>query len=67
MSINECHDGSCAGNPQDIHCQPGFAFTYNGSVKTIPITHILRSKVTNPGLNFLQPWSEFLESEDGEE
>ncbi|XP_064423585.1 polycomb protein suz12-B isoform X3 [Latimeria chalumnae] len=62
VSINECYDGSYAGNPQDIHRQPGFAFSRNGPVKRTPITHILvcRPKRTKPSL------SEFLESEDGE-
>lgn len=41
VSINECYDGSYAGNPQDIHRQPGFAFSRNGPVKRTPITHIL--------------------------
>ncbi|XP_072415035.1 polycomb protein suz12-like isoform X2 [Chiloscyllium punctatum] len=62
VSINECYDGSYAGNPQDIHSQPGFAFSRNGPVKRTPVTHILvcRPKRTKPSL------SEFLESEDGE-
>ncbi|XP_071987652.1 polycomb protein SUZ12 [Engystomops pustulosus] len=62
VSINECYDGSYAGNPQDIHRQPGFAFSRNGPVKRTPITHILvcRPKRTKGGM------SEFYESEDGE-
>uniref|UniRef100_A0A3B5MA01 Polycomb protein VEFS-Box domain-containing protein n=1 Tax=Xiphophorus couchianus TaxID=32473 RepID=A0A3B5MA01_9TELE len=62
VSINECYDGSYVGNPQDIHSQPGFAFSRNGPVKRTPVTHILvsRPKRTKPSL------SEFLESEDGE-
>uniref|UniRef100_A0A8D0L3W5 SUZ12 polycomb repressive complex 2 subunit n=1 Tax=Sphenodon punctatus TaxID=8508 RepID=A0A8D0L3W5_SPHPU len=62
VSINECYDGSYAGNPQDIHRQPGFAFSRNGPVKRTPITHILvcRPKRTKESM------SEFLESEDGE-
>ncbi|XP_026209841.1 polycomb protein suz12-B-like isoform X1 [Anabas testudineus] len=62
VSINECYDGSYAGNPQDIHSQPGFAFSRNGPVKRTAVTHILvcRPKRTKPSL------SEFLESEDGE-
>ncbi|KAM9001995.1 polycomb protein SUZ12 [Sarcophilus harrisii] len=62
VSINECYDGSYAGNPQDIHRQPGFAFSRNGPVKRTPITHILvcRPKRTKASM------SEFLESEDGE-
>ncbi|XP_029014996.1 polycomb protein suz12-B-like [Betta splendens] len=62
VSINECYDGSYAGNPQDIHNQPGFAFSRNGPVKRTAVTHVLvcRPKRTKPSL------SEFLESEDGE-
>ncbi|XP_064180275.1 polycomb protein suz12-B isoform X2 [Anguilla rostrata] len=62
VSINECYDGSYVGNPQDIHSQPGFAFSRNGPVKRTTVTHILvcRPKRTKPSL------SEFLESEDGE-
>ncbi|XP_037114183.1 polycomb protein suz12-B isoform X2 [Syngnathus acus] len=62
VSINECYDGSYVGNPQDIHSQPGFAFSRNGPVKRTAVTHILvcRPKRTKPSL------SEFLELEDGE-
>ncbi|KAM3597307.1 uncharacterized protein V6R79_002855 [Siganus canaliculatus] len=62
VSINESYDGSYAGNPQDIHSQPGFAFSRNGPVKRTSVTHILtcRPKRTKASL------SEFLESEDGE-
>ncbi|KAI1896770.1 hypothetical protein AGOR_G00098240 [Albula goreensis] len=62
VSINECYDGSYVGNPQDIHSQPGFAFSRNGPVKRTAVTHILvcRPKRMKPSL------SEFLESEDGE-
>lgn len=41
VSINECYDGSYVGNPQDIHSQPGFAFSRNGPVKRTAVTHIL--------------------------
>ncbi|XP_074553085.1 polycomb protein suz12-like [Halichoeres trimaculatus] len=63
VSINECYDGSYAGNPQDIHNQPGFAFSRNGPVKRTSVTHVLtcRPKRTKPSL------SEFLESEDGDQ
>ncbi|XP_059427249.1 polycomb protein suz12-B isoform X2 [Carassius carassius] len=62
VSINECYDGSYVGNPQDIHSQPGFAFSRNGPVKRTAVTHILvcRPMRIKPSL------SEFLESEDGE-
>ncbi|KAM6966736.1 polycomb protein suz12-B-like isoform 2-T2 [Tautogolabrus adspersus] len=63
VSINESYDGSYAGNPQDIHNQPGFAFSRNGPVKRTAVTHVLtcRPKRTKPSL------SEFLESEDGDQ
>uniref|UniRef100_A0AAR2JRR5 Polycomb protein VEFS-Box domain-containing protein n=1 Tax=Pygocentrus nattereri TaxID=42514 RepID=A0AAR2JRR5_PYGNA len=62
VSVNECYDGSYVGNPQDIHCQPGFAFSRNGPVKRTSVTHILvcRPKRPKPSL------SEFLESEEGQ-
>ncbi|KAF3845916.1 hypothetical protein F7725_002994 [Dissostichus mawsoni] len=41
VSINECYDGSYAGNPQDIHSQPGFAFSRNGPVKRTAVTHVV--------------------------
>lgn len=41
VSINESYDGSYAGNPQDIHSQPGFAFSRNGPVKRTAVTHVL--------------------------
>ncbi|CAN9505966.1 unnamed protein product [Ophioblennius macclurei] len=63
VSVNECYDGSYAGNPQDVHGQPGFAFSRNGPVKRTAVTHVLvcRPKRTKPSL------SEFLEAEDGGE
>ncbi|XP_037834754.1 polycomb protein suz12-like isoform X2 [Kryptolebias marmoratus] len=62
VSINECYDGSYAGNPQDVHSQPGFAFSRNGPVKRTVVSHVLvcRPKRTKPSL------SEFLELEDGD-
>ncbi|XP_055008769.1 polycomb protein suz12-like isoform X2 [Boleophthalmus pectinirostris] len=62
VSINDCYDGSYAGNPQDVHSQPGFAFSRNGPVKRTAVTHLLvcRPRRLKPSL------SEFLESEDGE-
>ncbi|KAM9780017.1 polycomb protein suz12-A-like [Neosynchiropus ocellatus] len=65
VSINDFYDGSYAGNPQDIHCQPGFAFSRNGPVKRAAVSSVLvcRPKRTKPSL------SEFLEPEecDGEQ
>ncbi|MBN3294345.1 SUZ12 protein, partial [Polypterus senegalus] len=81
VSINECYDGSYVGNPQDIHSQPGFAFSRNGPVKRTPVTHILvcrfyyimpEEKKSNLSAFASRPkrtkpsLSEFLESEDGE-
>uniref|UniRef100_A0A8C5G8H3 Polycomb protein suz12-B-like n=1 Tax=Gouania willdenowi TaxID=441366 RepID=A0A8C5G8H3_GOUWI len=62
VSINKCYDGSYAGNPQDVHNQPGFAFSRNGPVKRAAVTHVLvcRPRRTKPSL------SEFLELEDSE-
>lgn len=47
VSINECYDGSYVGNPQDIHSQPGFAFSRNGPVKRTAVTHILVCRYEN--------------------
>ncbi|XP_061606289.1 polycomb protein suz12-B-like isoform X2 [Phyllopteryx taeniolatus] len=41
VSINESYDGSYAGNPQDVHSQPGFAFSRNGPVKRAAVTQVL--------------------------
>uniref|UniRef100_A0AAY4BAP2 Polycomb protein VEFS-Box domain-containing protein n=1 Tax=Denticeps clupeoides TaxID=299321 RepID=A0AAY4BAP2_9TELE len=41
VSINESYDGSYVGNPQDVHSQPGFAFSRNGPVKRTAVTHFL--------------------------
>ncbi|XP_060757290.1 polycomb protein suz12-A [Neoarius graeffei] len=60
VSVNECYDGSYVGNPHDLHCQPGFAFSRNGPVKRTCVTHILvcRPRRTKPSL------SEFLECDE---
>ncbi|KAM9746245.1 LOW QUALITY PROTEIN: polycomb protein suz12-B-like [Menidia menidia] len=61
VSINESYDGSYAGNPVDVHSQPGFAFSRNGPVKRTAVTHVLvcRPRRARPSL------SEFLEPEGG--
>ena len=41
VSINDGYDGSYAGNPQDIHNQPGFAFSRNGPVKRTVVTNVV--------------------------
>ncbi|KAI5628834.1 polycomb protein suz12-A [Silurus asotus] len=60
VSVNECYDGSYVGNPHDLHCQPGFAFSRNGPVKRTCVTHTLvcRPRRTKPSL------SEFLECDE---
>ncbi|XP_062841170.1 polycomb protein suz12-A [Trichomycterus rosablanca] len=60
VSVNECYDGSYVGNPHDLHCQPGFAFSRNGPVKRTSVTHVLvcRPERTKPSL------SEFLECDE---
>ncbi|XP_013855700.1 polycomb protein suz12-B [Austrofundulus limnaeus] len=62
VSINDCYDGSYTGNPQDVHNQPGFAFSRNGPVKRTVVTHVLvcRPKRMKPSL------SEFLDLEDAD-
>ncbi|KAM6904785.1 polycomb protein suz12-B-like [Xenentodon cancila] len=62
VSINECYDGSYAGNPQDIHSQPGFAFSRNGPVKRTSVTQVLVCRPKRSKLSL----SEFLELEDGD-
>ncbi|KAI3360184.1 hypothetical protein L3Q82_013868 [Scortum barcoo] len=62
VSINEGYDGSYAGNPQDIHSQPGFAFSRNGPVKRTAVTHILTCRPKRMKASL----SEFLELEDGD-
>uniref|UniRef100_A0A3Q3XPB3 Uncharacterized protein n=1 Tax=Mola mola TaxID=94237 RepID=A0A3Q3XPB3_MOLML len=62
VSINESYDGSYAGNPQDVHSQPGFAFSRNGPVKRTAVTHILTCRPKRMKASL----SEFLESEEGD-
>uniref|UniRef100_A0A8C7IQ42 SUZ12 polycomb repressive complex 2 subunit n=1 Tax=Oncorhynchus kisutch TaxID=8019 RepID=A0A8C7IQ42_ONCKI len=63
VSINERYDGVHAGNPRDIHSQPGFAFSRNGPVKRSPVTHIL---VCRPKRLLPPSLCEFLEADGGE-
>ena len=44
VSINECYDGSYAGNPQDIHSHLGYAFCRNGPTRRTPVTYVLISE-----------------------
>nr|XP_057904422.1 polycomb protein suz12-B-like isoform X2 [Doryrhamphus excisus] len=62
VSINECYDGSHSGNPQDVHNQPGFAFSRNGPVKRTAVSRVFVCRPKRTKLSL----SEFLESEDGE-
>ncbi|XP_068192192.1 polycomb protein suz12-A-like isoform X2 [Antennarius striatus] len=62
VSINETYDGSYAGNPQDVHSQPGFAFSRNGPVKRTAVTHVLTCRPRRSRASL----SEFLEPEDGD-
>lgn len=41
VTVNECYDGSYAGNPRNIFCQPGMAFSRRGPVRRIPVTDVL--------------------------
>ena len=42
VSINDCYDGSYAGNPHDLsHSNIGFAFSRNGPVRRNPVTHVI--------------------------
>lgn len=41
VSVNECYDGSYAGNPQNIFVQPGLAFSHRGPVQRTPVTDVL--------------------------
>ncbi|XP_045135994.1 polycomb protein suz12-A-like isoform X3 [Portunus trituberculatus] len=61
VSLNECYDGSYAGNPQDLVALPaGFAFSRSGPTRRTPTTSVLvcRPKRPKPSL------SEFLEQDD---
>ncbi|CAG2162128.1 unnamed protein product [Oppiella nova] len=41
VAINECYDGSYAGNPLDLSVNTGFAFSRNGPVRRNPVTHVI--------------------------
>ncbi|KAK8731428.1 hypothetical protein OTU49_007605 [Cherax quadricarinatus] len=61
VALNECYDGSYAGNPQDLVAMPaGFAFSRSGPTRRTPTTSVLvcRPKRPKPSL------SEFLEQDD---
>ncbi|XP_068249391.1 polycomb protein suz12-A isoform X1 [Palaemon carinicauda] len=63
VALNECYDGSYAGNPQDLVAMPaGFAFSRSGPTRRTPTTTVLvcRPKRPKPSL------SEFLEQDDND-
>ncbi|XP_047485478.1 polycomb protein suz12-A-like isoform X2 [Penaeus chinensis] len=63
VALNECYDGSYAGNPQDLVTMPaGFAFSRSGPTRRTPNTTVLvcRPKRPKPSL------SEFLEQDDND-
>ena len=63
VSLNECYDGSYAGNPQDLVAMPaGFAFSRTGPTRRTPTTSVIvcRPKRTKASL------SEFLEQDDND-
>jgi polycomb protein SUZ12 len=61
VSINECYDGSYAGNPHDLsYSNTGFAFSRNGPVRRNPVTHVI---VCRPK-RFPHSLSEFDEPDD---
>lgn len=44
VSINDSYDGSYVGNPQDLHSHIGYAFSRNGPVRRMSVTHVLVSR-----------------------
>ena len=44
VSINDSYDGSYVGNPQDLHSHIGYAFSRNGPVRRMSVTHLLVSR-----------------------
>nr|XP_039264811.1 polycomb protein suz12-A-like [Styela clava] len=66
VTINECYDGSYAGNPQTIFCQPGMAFSRRGPVRRIPVTDILVYKPERKPIDLSCGLAELLEREDVE-
>ncbi|CAG2101578.1 unnamed protein product [Medioppia subpectinata] len=61
VAVNECYDGSYAGNPLDLSFNnTGFAFSRNGPVRRNPVTHVI---VCHPK-RFPQSLSEFDEPDD---
>lgn len=64
VTVNECYDGSYAGNPRNIFCQPGMAFSRRGPVRRIPVTDVL---VFRPDRTLVAPngtLAELLDRED---
>lgn len=64
VTVNECYDGSYTGNPRNIFCQPGMAFSRLGPVRRIPVTDVL---VFRPDRTLVAPngaLAELLDRED---
>lgn len=60
VSVNECYDGSYAGNPQHLHTQTGYAFGRSGPARRTPVTYVMACRPKRAPLSL----SEFLEQDE---
>ncbi|XP_029845794.2 polycomb protein suz12 isoform X2 [Ixodes scapularis] len=60
VSINECYDGSYAGNPQQLHTQTGYAFGRTGPARRTPVTYVMACRPKRAPLSL----SEFMEQDE---
>ncbi|XP_077490605.1 polycomb protein suz12-like isoform X1 [Amblyomma americanum] len=60
VSINECYDGSYAGNPQHLHTQTGYAFGRTGPARRTPVTYVMVCRPKRAPLSL----SEFMEQDE---
>ncbi|XP_064478616.1 polycomb protein suz12-like [Ornithodoros turicata] len=60
VSLNECYDGSYAGNPQYLHPQTSHAWGRWGPVRRTPITYVMVCRPKRSPLSL----SEFLEPDE---
>lgn len=60
VSINECFDGSYAGNPQHLHTQTGYAFGRTGPARRTPVTYVMVCRPKRAPLSL----SEFMEQDE---
>lgn len=60
VSLNECYDGSYAGNPQYLHPQTSHAWGRRGPVRRTPITYVMVCQPKRSPLSL----SEFLEPDE---